>query len=288
MRVMRGILVWLLVLVATTHVSAQQAAPRIVSLVPSLTEALFAMGAGPQVVAVSSYDERPAEVRALPRVGALLDPDVERILTLRPSLVVGYATQTDLRAQLARAGIAMFDYRHGGLRDTLETMRALGVRVGQAEGASRLVASLEGELADIARRIAGRARPRVLLVFGRERGALRGMWASGGTGFLHDMVVAAGGDNVLADVARESLQVTTELVLARRPDVVLEVHPTDDASAEWLTRERAVWDRLPGVPAVRNGRVHLLAGRALVIPGPGLAATTRRFAQALHPEAFAR
>ena len=66
---------------------------RIISLVPSATEMLFAMGAGPRVAAVSSYDRYPPEVERLPRVGALVDPDVERILSLRPDLVVAYASQ---------------------------------------------------------------------------------------------------------------------------------------------------------------------------------------------------
>ena len=70
---------------------------------PAVTEMLFAIGAGPQVVAVSSYDEFPPEVKSLPRVGALLDPDVERILALRPDLVISYGSQTDLQAQLERA-----------------------------------------------------------------------------------------------------------------------------------------------------------------------------------------
>ena len=83
--------------------SAQQR--RIVSLVPALTEMLFAIGAGPQVVGVSSFDAFPPEVKNLPRVGALLDPDTERILSLRPDLVIIYGSQTDLQTQFERAGI---------------------------------------------------------------------------------------------------------------------------------------------------------------------------------------
>ena len=103
---------------------------RIVSLVPALTEMLFAIGAGPQVVAVSSYDEFPPEVKSLPRVGALLDPDMERILSLRPDLVIVYGSQTDLQAQLARAGIRVFNYRHAGLAGVLNTLKDLGAAVG--------------------------------------------------------------------------------------------------------------------------------------------------------------
>src|SRR6186713_2040314 len=92
------------------------AAPkRIVSLVPAVTEMLFALGAGPRVVAVSSFDHFPAEVETLPRVGALLDPDTERILSLQPDLVVTYGSQTELDVALHRAGIRTYSYRHGGV-----------------------------------------------------------------------------------------------------------------------------------------------------------------------------
>ena len=103
---------------------------RIISLVPALTEMLFAIGAGPQVVAVSSYDEFPPEVKALPRVGALLDPDTERIISLKPDLVITYGSQVDLQTQMKRASVATFDYRHGGLDHILATMRELGQRTG--------------------------------------------------------------------------------------------------------------------------------------------------------------
>ena len=96
---------------------------RIVSLVPAVTEMLFAIGAGPGVVAVSSYDTYPPEVTKLPNVGALLDPNVERILSLQPALVIVYGSQTDLKAQLARAGIGVFEYRHGGLAQVTATLR---------------------------------------------------------------------------------------------------------------------------------------------------------------------
>src|SRR5262245_21122101 len=84
-------------------ISAQPS--RIVSLIPAVTEMLFALGAGSQVVAVSSFDDYPPQVKGLPRVGALLDPDLERILSLRPELVIVYESQVDLRRQLERASV---------------------------------------------------------------------------------------------------------------------------------------------------------------------------------------
>ena len=116
---------------------------RIISLIPAVTEMLFAIGAGPQVVAVSSFDTYPPEVKQLPRVGALLDPNVERILSLKPDLVVVYGSQNDLKQQLARASIPIFDYRHAGLADVSTTIRTLGERTGHAVQAGEVVNGIE-------------------------------------------------------------------------------------------------------------------------------------------------
>ena len=261
------------------HVAAPQAsnAPRrIVSLVPSATEMLFAMGAGPRVAAVSSYDRYPPEVGRLPRVGALVDPDVERILSLRPDLVVAYASQTDLLAQLGRAGIPVYIYRHGSLSDITAGMRALGNRIGLPADAERAAADIERGLNGVRASVASRPRPRTVLVIGREPQSLRAISVSGGFGFLHDLLDLAGGDNVFGDVKRESMMVSTETILAKQPDVILELHYSDNASRDAEARERDAWKLLPGVPAVRNGRVHLLYGGELVVPGPRVVRRTTR------------
>jgi len=270
------------ILVVALVVSLSAQAPRrVISLVPAVTEMLFAIGAGSQVAAVSSYDQDPPEVKALPRVGALLDPDVERILSLRPDLVITYGSQTDLQVQLARAGIPFFDYRHAGLATITATMRALGARTGHAREAEAAALGIESRLAAIRAANAGRPRPRTLLVFGRERGTLRNVYASGGRGFLHDMLEAAGGVNVFADVDRESVQASTELILARAPDVILEMRSADVLTTEEATREAASWASLASVPAVRQTRVVVLTGRGLTVPGPRVADVVQRMADAL-------
>jgi iron complex transport system substrate-binding protein len=270
---------------AVSAISAQTIRPRrIISLVPNVTEMLFAIGAGPQVVGVGSFDTYPPEVSSLPRVGGLLDPDVERILSLKPDLVVVYGTQSDLRRQLERARIDLFPYQHGALATVTKTMRALGDRVGRRPEAERVAADVEARLAAVRRRVAGRPRRSTLLVFGREARALRGIYASGGWGFLHDMIEIAGGRNVFADVRREAVQTTTELILARAPEVILELRSA--LEPDDLERERAVWTPLASVPAVRSGRVYILVDPALTVPGPRIAAATELIARTIHPEAW--
>ena len=246
---------------------------------------LFATGAGPQVVAVSSYDEFPAEVKALPKVGALLDPDTERILALRPDLVIVYGSQSELHTQLERAGLRTFNYRHGGIGRTLDTIRELGAATGHRPEADSLASSLQARLDAVRARVKGLPQPKTLLVFDRQPGVLRDIYASGGVGFLHEMLEIAGGKNVFADVARESVQPSTETLLARAPDVILEVRAAGLLENNPPTG-RDAWSVLSSVPAVRNRRVHLLIGDYLVVPGPRLAMATEAFARALHPDAF--
>jgi iron complex transport system substrate-binding protein len=262
-------------------VAAQVFPTRIVSLVPALTDMLVAIGARPQVVGVSSYDDDPA-VASLPRVGALLDPDVERIIALKPDLVLVYGSQHDLLAQMERASIPTFSYRHGGLMHVFATIRQLGALTGQSVEADTLAAGLQRRIAAVRARVAAAPKPRTLVVFGRERGTLRGIYASGGRGFLHDMLEAAGGTNIYADIGTESVQVSSEMILSRAPEVIIELH-SEDVQAKDAARELAPWKALSSVPAVRQDRLYLLTGKAINVPGPLVAEGVERFARVLHP-----
>lgn len=264
--------------------AAAQAVPRrIISLVPNVTEILFAIGAGPQVVAVSTYDVEPPEVRSLPTVGALIDPDTERIISLRPDLVITYGSQTDLQSQLRATNIPYFDYRHGGLEHIFVTMRTLGARTGHVAEAEKAAQTLQAAIDAVRKRVAGKPRPKTLLVFGREPGSLRNIYASAGRGFLHDMLVAAGGDDVLADIERESAQINTEMILARAPDVILELNSANRLNDADYQKVIAPWMTLSSVPAVRNKRVMLVLGSGVTVPGPRVAEGVEKMARALHP-----
>ena len=118
--------------------AAADAVPRrVVSLIPATTEMIFAMGAGSRLIAVSSYDKYPPEATKLPRVGALLDPDTERILSLHPDLVIVYGTQTELKRSLDRATIPYYSYEHRAMPDIMATIRAVGARIGYARPGQR-------------------------------------------------------------------------------------------------------------------------------------------------------
>jgi iron complex transport system substrate-binding protein len=288
---MRTMLAWLGSLFATAAVILAAASPavppyRIVSLIPAVTEMIFAVGAGQRLVGVTSYDHFPREVSRIARVGGLLDPDVERILALKPDLVVVYNTQGELKQRLDRAGIGYYVYEHGTLPDIIATLRTIGARIGFADRSNALAADIEQAIDAIRSSLSRAPHPRTMLVFERDPLSLRNIYASGGYGFLHDMLEAAGGENVFADVKRQSVVVSTEMILARRPDVIIELLNGDSGRALDLPRRQQAWSALASVPAIRNHRVYELVGDEFVVPGPRVVDATRRIAGALHPEQY--
>jgi iron complex transport system substrate-binding protein len=255
---------------------------RIVSLIPATTEILFAIGAGDRMVGASNFDRFPPDVERLPRVGGLIDPDTEAIVSLRPDLVVLYTTQVELRQRLDRAGIPYYPYEHRTLPDIMETIRGIGVRVGLAGRADAVASAMERTLAAVSASGAGRPRPKTLLVFSRDPGdSLRNVYASGGYGFLADLLDIAGGENVLADIDRQSVLATTELILTRRPEVIIELRYGTNAVVYDSAREMAPWMALASVPAVRNRQIHVLVGDEFVIPGPRIVVAAERLARTL-------
>lgn len=245
---------------------------------------LFAMGAGDAVVGVSNFDSYPREVEQRTRVGGLIDPDFERILTLRPDLVIVYGTQRELVARLQRASLPIFSYEHAGLADVTATIRALGDRIGRSDDARRLADGIERDIADVRARTEHLPSPRTMVVMEREAGSLRGLYVSGGVGFLHDMLEVAGGADAFGDIKRQSVQATSEQVLARAPEVILELHGGPNWTPEHIARELASWQSLASVPAVRNHRVYILVDDKLGIPGPRVVEAIREMAKVLHPD----
>ena len=263
---------------------------RIGSLVPAVTEILVSIGAGSELVGIGSFDQIPIgpnQDSSVTRVGGLLDPNVERIFTLRPDLVILYDTQTDLRSQLEKASIPILTYTHEGLAEVSDMIRLLGIRTGHSTEAETIATELEASLVAIQRRVAGRPKPRTLLVFGREPLTLRNVYASGGIGFLQDMLEVAGGNNVFSEIDSENVsQVSSESILSAAPEIIIEIRYGENLPRNIVEDERAVWTQLSTLPAVRNNRIYFVTGNRFVVPGPRVAQATEELARMIHPDAF--
>lgn len=251
-------------------------ARRVVSLVPSATEMLFALGAGDRVVGVSSYDDYPPEATRLPKVGGMVNPSFEAIVALRPDAVVGVQGPLDLAIldRLQRMGVRVFFPRVESVAEVMASIDAFAALVGRRPEAAALRASIERDLARVRAAVAGRPRARVLAVFGE-----RPLSVAGPGSWVDETLTIAGGENVVRRGGRYPT-LSIEEVLALAPDVIFDMtwHEGDGTLAESFAR-------LTTVPAVRDGRIVRMADSMLLRPGPRLGAAVARIAGVLHPDA---
>lgn len=256
---------------------APQASARVVSLAPSLTEIVFALGAGDRLVGVCGQCNWPEAVARLPRVGGYLAPSVEAVLGARPDLVFAVPSPGNREAVRAieRAGARVVVVRDRTLLDLWNGMRTVAGALGTPERGEALVRQVAADLDAVRARVAGRPRRRVLLLVGH-----RPLIVAGGGTVQGELLDVAGGDNVAADVAEAFPQLALETVVERAPDVIL------DAAMGTERGARAVFDGLDTVPAVASGRIVAVAPDALFRAGPRVAEAARALAVAIHPEAF--
>lgn len=258
-------------------VSLGRPAARVVSLVPSATDLLVAAGARDRLVARTDNDHAP-ELAALPSVGGM-EPSLERIVALRPDLVVVFhaASSPALRQALEAQGIRTFAL---GTRDTAQTfagLAGLGTLAGVERDARALADRMRGELAAVAA-VAPRDTPSVFLVVNVDP-----PMTAGPETFMAQMVAAAGGRTVFPELREDWAMISLEQVLLRQPDWLV---TSADAAG---TRERrlAQLRAAPGwreLRAVREGRVIALPSELLSRPGPRLGEAARALRAELHPE----
>ena len=178
---------------------------RIISVVPSVTETLFALGVGGNVVAVGNYDHFPPEVEHKPRIGGLINPNVEKIIELHPDLVISYGSQDVLSERLQSLGVQVFPFRHGNVEQTLRFILDLGRRVGTEDRAEQLVAGIRHSFDEV-RAVATTNRPKVFLVHDRAGGTLGSFYTIGSRAFQHDLIEIAGGRLQAAHCVRKDLE----------------------------------------------------------------------------------
>jgi cobalamin transport system substrate-binding protein len=250
------------------------ATPRtIISVVPNVTETLFAFGLADRVIAVGDYDQFPQEVKTKPRVGGLINPNIEKIIELHPDLVIVYGSQEVLRERLQSAGIRMFPFVHGNVEQTLQSMLDLGRALGVEDRAQQVIREIREAFADI-RAHAPPSHPKVLLVHDRGAGTLGSFYSVGARAFQHDLIEIAGGRNLFSDVDRETIQPTLEAVMSRKPDIVFETLPPPLKDADVAQRKKD-WESL----GFRESQIYIEGYSELLVPGPRLALAARRISE---------
>jgi iron complex transport system substrate-binding protein len=268
------------------------AAPqRIVSTAPSITDMLFALGLGPNVVGVTDYCRFPDEAKSKPKVGSFLQPDYERILALRPDLVLVIKNPIGVTQRLRSMGVRAEELDQDSTEAIFTSIRRIGELTGRTKQSQALEANLRGELGSIRKRVEGRKRTSVLFLVGRAPGTLQNMVGAGKGSYLDELLFIAGGENILNTGPAIYPKVGMETVLARDPEVILDMGDyahQSGVSPQRQAEEQALWKKYPQLRAVRSGRVKAVVADHFVVPGPRMAEAAREFLAALHPEVAGR
>ena len=253
-------------------------ARRIVSLAPSHTELLFALGAGGSVVGATRFCDRPPEALALPRVGDAKSVSLEAVAALEPDLVVVNAEATAEALAPLRGRVRVLAVPTDTLPQLLDAVGVLGEAAGRAERAKTLRAEMEAALEAARARASGRTRSRVLLVVQREPFVV-----AGGGSYVDALLRALGHENAAGDLGLPWPSLSAEAVLALAPDAVVDAALGPAGRAGEGAAVRAYWARFPMLPAVRDGRVRPLADEAALRPGPDVAGALRALEESVAP-----
>ncbi len=264
---------------ARASAGATPAAParRLVSLNPSLTAILVALGAGDRLVGIDDYSARlQPGLAALPRVGGLYNPSLEAVVGLEPDLVVlvPSAEQRSFRAQLATLGIPELALDPQGFEEVLETILTLGAAVGRTAAARERVERIRTVRERVEKATRGLPRVPTVLVLQRDP-----LFLIGRGGFVDDMLRSVGARNLGAQLAGPYPRVAREWLLRQAPELLIDSARDPEPAARY-------WARWPSLPAVAHGRVVALAEGAVTLPGPDLDRALLTLVEIVHPGAL--
>ena len=260
---------------------------RVISMAPSLTELVFALGADSLLVGVTRYCKYPSQADSIDKIGGFLDPNYEVIVEAQPDLVLLLKEHDKPKEMFAKLDIATVTVDHQSLEGIIESFRVIGAKLGAIKTSDSLVDDINTEIDKIKRAVASLKKPTALVSIGHspDSGAIKNLFVAGDEKFYSEMISIAGGRNALS--AGDGIKfpiLSAESVSKINPEVIIDIFPDIDGSGLDTAFVLNQWRSLLGVSAVENRRVYPFKGNYLVIPGPRFVQIIRQFAEALHPD----
>jgi iron complex transport system substrate-binding protein len=277
---------WFTILWFTAALLCGQPPQRIVSTAPSITELLYALGLGDRVVGVDRFSRYPPEALRKPKIGDYANPNLETIASLRPDLVIIPVNPVKLAERLAVLRLKVLEIDQESVTKLYESFRVIGQATGVTARAVNLESTVRGQLEAVRARAAPLKKTRMMFVVGRTPNRLDGLIVVGQASYLNEIIALAGGENVFRDAVASYPGVSLEEVLARNPDVIVDMGDMADTVGVTEEHKREVtslWERLSSVAAVKQHRVYAVASDVYVVPGPRVVDAAKEFFQMLHP-----
>lgn len=251
---------------------------RIIPLAPSLTEILYYLGLGEKVAGVTEYSYYPPEAKEKPSVGSYIDPNIEKIISLSPDLVIGTkdGNLPNSVYLLEQARIPVYVINPRNVRDSIATIDEIGSLCGVSEKAHELVDRLNKRLEAVQDAVASGERPLVFLQINTSP-----IMTVNRNTFLHDLIMLAGGINMTADEPITYPRISIEEVIRKKPDIIIISTMEMGGDSE---KVRGEWMKWKSIPAVKNNRVYLIDSDVINRPSQRIIDGLEAMARIIHPE----
>jgi iron complex transport system substrate-binding protein len=251
---------------------------RIVSLAPNITEILFGLGLDEEIVGVSIHCNYPDKVKDRVRVGSYISLDFERIVSLKPDLIIatGAGNTREMVERLERLGFPTYAIFPKRFDDVLQSIRHLGQVVGREREARSIIQSMQRRKERVVERTKNFSRPKVFLQIGEAP-----IVTVGKGSFGDDLIRLAGGENVAGNDREMYPRLGMEEILKRSPEVILISSMNPKGDYERGFRE---WERWKIIPAVKQGRIYLIDSDLIDRPSPRIIEGIEEIARLIHPE----
>ncbi len=259
---------------------------RIISLAPSITETIFAVGAGQQLVAVTDFCQYPQQVKDLPSIGGYLDPSLSQIVAQQPDLVIMLDRQQTLNRQLQQLGIRTLLIDNARLDGIVNGILEIGSASGHQQQALTLYNHLQRQIIHVKQQVADQPRKDTLLAIAHYTNSeqLELVYIAGQRDFYNDILQIAGGQNVYQDTRLKVPAVSMEGLLRMNPEVIIDIFPDASAHQADLQKVRQQWQQLTPITAVKQQQIHFIEADYATVPGPRIIQLLADIAKLLHPE----
>ena len=259
---------------------------RVISTSPAITEILFALGAGNRVIGVTDFCSYPKQACRLPSIGGPLNPSTETWIALKPDLIIIQEDSKVIQKNAKILGIPTLTVSVNNLKNILTSIQTMADALQMPQAGHQLAVKIKSKIEGYRTHLK-KIKPRqVLMLLSDTNDPSRDLYAVGRGTFLNELLTIAGGNNVLPDTMAKYPKVSKEYIIAKSPEIIIEVGPKSNLSKEETLARKKTWGKFSTLRAVKNDRIYFIGADYILIPGPRLLNILNDFTRTIHPELF--
>ena len=265
---------------------ARAASQRVISTSPAITEILFAIGAGDRVVGVTDFCNYPKQACRLPSIGGPLNPSTETWITLKPDLIIIQEDSEVIQKNAKIFEIPSLTVSVNNLNNILNSIQIIADSLHMPQAGHQLAIKIKTKIEGYRTHLK-KIKPRqVLMLLSDTNDPSRDLYAVGRDTFLNELLTIAGGENVLPDTMARYPKVSKEYIIAKSPEIIIEVGPKSNLSKEETLARKKTWGKFSTLRAVKDDKLYFISADYILIPGPRLLNILDDFTRTIHPELF--